>query len=182
MRKIIVFNMVTVDGYFAGTDGNIDWHKTDHEFNEFAISQLKEEVGTIVFGRVTYDLMASYWQTGAAEKDDPIVAGLMNSADKIVFSKTMEKAEWGNTKLMKDIGKLDMGKLKEEREKDIFIFGSGQIVNEFAKLGLVDEYRLMVNPVTLGSGKPLFKDRIDFKLLKIREFKNGNVLLYYKPI
>ena len=181
MKKIIVFNMVSVDGFFAGTDGNISWHNVDAEFNEFAIKQLGE-AGVLLFGKTTYDLMAGYWPKEGVVKDDPIVAGLMNSLPKIVFSKSMDKAEWNNVKILNDIKKLDIEKLKEISEKDIFIFGSGQIVQEFAKLGLIDEYRLMVNPVVLGQGKPLFKEPAEFKLLESKQFKNGNVLIYYQPI
>jgi dihydrofolate reductase len=181
MRKIIVFNMVSVDGYFAGVDGNINWHNVDREFNEFAIKHTRE-FGALIFGRVTYDLMAGYWPSEGALKGDPVVAGIMNGADKIVFSKTLNKAEWNNTRVMGNIEKSEIEKLKQQTGKPMAIFGSGQIVQEFAKLGLIDEYRLMLNPVVLGAGKPLFKQPLKLKLLKSREFKNGNVLLYYRPI
>jgi dihydrofolate reductase len=181
MKKIIVFNMITVDGFFAGTDGNINWHNVDAEFNEFAIKQLNE-VGALIFGRVTYDLMAGYWPSEKPVKDDPIVAGLMNNTHKIVFSRSLDKADWNNTTLMKEINAEQIQKLKQEPGKDLFIFGSGQTVQEFAQLGLIDEYRLMVNPVALGAGKPLFKQHLKLKLLKSQEFKNGNVLLSYQSI
>ena len=174
--------MVSVDGFFAGTDGNINWHNVDREFNQFAEKQTNE-FGMLIFGRVTYDLMSSYWPTETSIKDDPIVAGLMNNTPKIVFSKNLSHAEWNNTKVINDIKKLEIGKLKnsKKRQKPIAIFGSGQIVQEFAKLGLVDEYRLMINPVALGAGKSLFKEHSKLKLLSTKEFKNGNVLLYYEP-
>jgi dihydrofolate reductase len=181
MKKIIVFNMVSVDGFFAGADGNINWHNVDKEFNEFAIKQLGE-VGTLIFGKTTYDLMAGYWPKEGPVKDDPIVAGLMNSLPKIVFSRSMDKADWNNTELKKEIEIEEIRKLKETAEKDLFIFGSGTIVQEFAKLGLIDEYRLMIAPVVLGEGKSLFKQMMKLKLLQSREFKNGNVLLSYQPI
>jgi dihydrofolate reductase len=178
MRKIIVFNMVSVDGFFAGDDGDISWHNTDEEFNEFAIEQL-EEAGGIIFGRVTYDMMASYWPTPGPVKDDPIVANKMNSLPKIVFSRSLEKADWNNTKLLHEIDVEEIKKLKQESDKNLYIFGSGTIAQEFTKLGLIDEYRLLVNPIALGSGKSLFKDKLKLKLFKTREFKNGNVLLCY---
>jgi dihydrofolate reductase len=181
MQKIIVFNMVTVDGYFAGVDGDISWHNTDAEFGKFANVQT-QEFGTLIFGRVTYDLMFSYWPKEDVTKNDPIVAGIMNNVDKIVFSRSMKKAHWNNTKLLKDIKKLEIEKLKQEAQKPIAIFGSGQIVQEFAKLGLIDEYRLMINPVTLGKGKPLFTEKMKLQLTSNREFKNGNVLLTYEPL
>ena len=182
MRKIIAYDLVTVDGFFAGTDGEIDWHNVDTEFNDFAIKQLKEEAGLLLFGRTTYELMANYWTSEQAVKNDPIVSGLMNNASKIVFSTSLEKAEWNNTKLFKEIKTDELAKLKQGLDKSIFIFGSGQIVYEFTKLGLVDEYRLMINPITLGSGKPLFNEKVKLRLLKVKEFKNGSVLLNYEPV
>ncbi len=180
MKKLIVFNMLTVDGYFAGVNGEIDWHNVDAEFNEFAEKQTPE-FGTLIFGRVTYELMAGYWPSAAALKDDSIIAGIMNSANKIVFSRSLKSVEWNNSRLVKDINPDEIKKLKEAAEKDMAIFGSGQIVQQFAKLGLVDEYRLMINPIILGAGKPLFKEYQTLKLLSSREFKNGNVLLSYRP-
>jgi dihydrofolate reductase len=181
MPKIMVFNMVSVDGFFAGTDGSINWHNVDGEFNEFAAKQTGE-FGMLIFGRVTYDLMANYWPTDQARKNDPIVAKIMNTTPKIVFSKNLQKATWNNTSLVSDINVDEIKQLKEQSKKDMAIFGSGQIVREFAKLGFIDEYRLMVNPVILGTGKPLFKELMKLKLLKSREFKNGNVLLTYQPV
>jgi dihydrofolate reductase len=182
MFKIIVFNMISLDGFFAGPNGEIDWHQVDAEFNDFAIKQLKEEVGLLLFGRKTYELMANYWPSEQVVKNDPTVAGLMNNINKIVFSTSMEKAGWNNTRLLKEINVSEIVKLKQETDKNIFIFGSGQIVQEFAQLNLVDEYRLMVNPITLGSGKPLFKGKMELSLLKDERFKNGNVLLRYAPV
>lgn len=182
MAKVIVFNMVSVDGYFAGVDGDISWHNVDGEFNEFAIGQLREEAGALIFGRVTYDLMAGYWPSEKTVKNDPVVAALMNNTNKIVFSRSLKKAEWNNTRLMDKIDAAEIEKLKLQSQKNLLIFGSGQIVQEFAKLGLVDEYRLMVNPVALGAGKSLFKEQAKLAFLDLKQFKNGNVLLYYRPI
>ena len=172
--------MVSVDGFFAGEDGNINWHNVDQEFNDFAEIQTAE-FGTLIFGRVTYDLMAGYWPTTEVIKSDPIIARLMNGLPKVVFSKKLAKAEWNNTKLMGNINTDEIRKLKQSSEKPMAIFGSGQIVQEFAKLGLIDEYRLMINPVILGRGKPLFKEPMKLKLVNSRIFKSGNVLLTYEP-
>ena len=180
MKKIIVFNMLTLDGFFAGVDGDISWHNVDGEFNNFAIEHTKE-FGILMFGRVTYDLMASYWASETAIKNDPLVAEIMNNAKKVVFSKTLGAADWNNTELIKEINREEIKKLQTSEEKDLAIFGSGQIVQEFTRLGLVDEYRLMINPVVLGKGKPLFTEPMKFKLISAREFKNGNVLLSYEP-
>jgi dihydrofolate reductase len=183
MRKVILFNLITVDGFFAGPNGEIDWHHVDEEFNEFAGEQLDSTDG-LLFGRVTYQLMASYWPTDAATTDDPIIAGKMNSLPKIVFSRTLDKAEWNNTRLIKENIAEEISKLKQKPGKDLFVFGSADLAATLTQLGLIDEYRIIVNPVVLGSGIPLFKDvqhRIELKLVKTRTFRNGNVLLYYEP-
>ena len=183
MRKIFLFNMITLDGFFEGPNQDISWHNVDDEFNEFAIDQLNE-VDTLLFGRVTYQVMASYWPTEFAISDDPIVAGLMNSLPKIVFSKTLEKAEWNNSRLVKENIVEEVLKLKGQPGKDIAIFGSSDLAVTLATHDLIDEYRIIVNPVFLGGGTPLLKgikDQLNLKLLKARMFKSGNVLLYYAP-
>ncbi len=183
MRKIILFNMVTLDGFFEGPNHDISWHNVDAEFNEFAIAQLKSADG-LVFGRVTYQLMASYWPTPAAIQDDRVVAGLMNRLPKIVFSKTLTKADWNNTKLVKGNIAEEIAKLKQQPGKDLLLFGSADLASTLTQLGLINEYRLMVNPVVLGAGTPLFKrahSRLPLKLLGAKTFKSGNVLLTYTP-
>jgi len=183
MRKLFVFDMVTLDGYFEGPNQDISWHNVDEEFNEFAINQLKE-VDTLLFGRVTYKLMASYWPTDSAIQDDPVVAGLMNGLPKIVFSKTLDFVEWNNATLVKDNVAEEVSRLKQKPGKDIAIFGSSDLAVTLAEHNLIDEYRIIVNPVFLGDGKPLLqgiKNKVNLKLLKARTFKSGNVLLYYMP-
>ena len=183
MRKVILFNAVTLDGFFAGPNGEIDWHNVDEEFNEFAIDQLNSTDG-LIFGRVTYQLMASYWPTPSALTDDPIIADKMNNLPKIVFSKTLEKAEWNNTKLIKGNIAEEISKLKRQPGKDLFVFGSADLASTLTNLGLIDEYRIIVNPVVLGNGKPLFKgikDKLHLKLVNTKTFRSGNVLLYYEP-
>ena len=183
MRRIVFFMMMSLDGYFEGPGGEIDWHNTDEEFNDFAISQLKE-VGTLLFGRVTYEMMASYWPTAEAKKNDPVVAELMNSLPKIAFSKTLPRAHWENTRLVKDGFAAEITKLKHQPGKDLIIFGSSNLAVTFIEHSLLDEFRIMVNPVILGRGQTLFKginDRLRLKLVKTRTFHSGNVLLYYEP-
>lgn len=183
MRKILFFMLTSLDGYFAGPNHDINWHNVDDEFNEFAIDQLMG-VDTLIFGRVTYELMASYWPAPAVQEDDPIVAGLMNSATKLVFSRTLEKVAWQNSRLIKDHIAEEMLKLKQEPGKDMIILGSSDLAVTFMELGLIDELRIMVNPVVLGEGKTLFKgvpNRLKLNLVKTRVFESGNVLLYYEP-
>ncbi len=181
MSKIILFNLITLDGYFAGPDGDINWHNVDGEFNDFAIRQLDTAAG-LIFGRVTYQLMAGYWPTRMAIDDDPIVAGKMNALPKIVFSRTLDKAEWNNTRLVKRNTMEEVQQLRRQPGKDWFVFGSGDLAASLTQNGLIDEYRLMVNPIVLGNGIPMFKDRetrLKLKLIDSRAFQSGNVLLTY---
>ena len=184
MRKLIVFNLVTLDGFFEGPGQSIDWHNVDEEFNEFAVEQLAT-FDVIVFGRVTYQGMASYWPTPLAIADDPVVAKRMNSISKIVISRTLDKAEWNNTRLIKDNVAGEIARLKQQPGKDLAIFGSANLSASLMQLGLIDEIRVIVNPLVLGQGTPLFQnvtDRIKLKLIKNRTFNNGNVLLCYQVV
>jgi len=180
---MILFNMITLDGFFAGPQGEIDWHNVDAEFNDFAIEQL-DSMDILLFGRVTYAWMAGYWPTQIAIQNDPVVAGKMNVKSKVVFSKTLDKADWNNTRLIKKDIDWEISKLKGQPGKDLIIFGSGNLAVDLANLGLIDEYRLMLNPVVLGKGRGLFEGidgKLKLKLIKTREFRSGNVLLHYRP-
>ena len=183
MRKVFVFNMVTLDGFFAGPTGDIDWHVTDEEFNRFAEEQL-EDVDALLFGRVTYQLMAGYWPPDAANGDDPVIARAMNALPKVVFSRTLDRVDWENSRLVSDGAAEEVSRLKQEPGKDIAIFGSANLIGSLLPSGVIDEYRILVNPVVLGSGKPLFAG-IDGPLklthTKTRTFGSGNVLICYEP-
>lgn len=181
MRKLGVFNLVTLDGYIAGPGGDISWHRVDEEFQAHA-EKISNAGNTLLFGRVTYELMAGYWPTPAALKDDPVVAQGMNSAPKIVFSRTLDKADWANTRLVKDNLLEEVRRLKQQSNTDLVILGSGSIVAQLADAGLIDSYQILVVPVALGQGKTMFEGvsrRLDLKLTDSRVFKNGNVLLNY---
>ncbi len=183
MRKVILFIMVTLDGFFEGPNGELDWHNVDEEFNEFAKDQLNS-VDVLLFGRRTYELMTSYWPTPSATRDSPIIAEKMNALPKIVFSRTLEKVGWNNSRLIKENIAEEISSLKQRPGKDLIIFGSANLAVSLIQMDLIDEYRIMVNPVVLGNGKPLFKgihDRLNLKLLKTKTFDSGNVLLYYQP-
>ena len=180
MRKIIFQNMISVDGFFEGPNRDISWHNVDAEFNDVAIEFLNT-VDLLVFGRVTYELMASYWPTKDGIRDDPIIAAKMNSLAKIVVSRTMQKADWNNTRLINDIAEIK--KTKQQPGKDIAIFGSSDLALSLIKDGLIDEFRVIVAPVILGSGKTLLQgisDKLDLKLMNTKTFKSGNVLLSYE--
>jgi dihydrofolate reductase len=183
MRRLTVFNLVTVDGYFAGAGGDISWHNVDEEFQELA-KAASNSGNTLLFGRVTYELMAGFWSTPEALKNDPIVAKGMNESPKIVFSRTLEKADWNNTKLVKNDMIGAVRKLKDGSGKDLTVLGSGSIVSQLAEAGLVDEYQVLLNPVVIGRGKTMFEGvtkKLPMKLTKTRVFGNGNVLLTYEP-
>ncbi len=182
MRKIIASEMVTLDGYFAGPNGEIDWFFWNDEMAKSAID-LISSVDTLLFGRVTYELMASYWPSASPPTEDPIIIDRMNNLPKIVFSKTLEKVEWKNTRLIKEIVADEVLGMKRQTGKNMVVYGSGSIVSAFMNLGLIDEYHLFVNPIVLGRGKPLFKDLKDMhklKLVRIKAFNNGVVLLHYQ--
>jgi dihydrofolate reductase len=183
MRKVFLFMMITLDGYFEGPEHEIDWHNVDEEFNEFAIDQLNE-VDALLFGRVTYEGMASYWPTPFATENDPIIAEKMNTIPKIVFSTTLEKVDWSNSRLVKENIAGEVAQLKQQPGRDLAIFGSANLAVSLLQMGLIDELRIMVNPVVLGNGKPLFTglhDQVKLNLIKTRSFRSGNVLLYYQP-
>jgi dihydrofolate reductase len=176
--------MLSLDGYFEGSNKEIDWHNVDTEFNDFAIEQLNN-ASALIFGRITYELMANYWPTDSALRDDPIIANKMNSISKIVFSKTLLKADWNQTKLVKEISENEVKRLKLQYINDIFIFGSANLASTFINLNLIDEYRFMINPIVLGQGNSLFKPRSERLKLKFQQsyvFKSGNVLLYYESM
>ncbi len=186
-RKIIASEMVTLDGFFAGPNGEIDWHVVDEEFNQYAIDLLNT-VDTILFGRVTYQLFESYWPAAATSpstsKSDLEIAYDINNITKIVFSRTLESVEWKNARLVKEVIPEEIVKMKQQPGKDMVIYGSGSIVSALMNLGLIDEYRIIVNPVILGNGKPLFKglkDKLNLRLLETKTFGSGNVLLCYRP-
>jgi dihydrofolate reductase len=184
MRKILAFENVTLDGYMAGPNGEIDWAIRDEEVSEYS-KEGNESTDTFLFGRVTYDMMASFWPTPMGKSANPVFADALNSAHKIVFSTTLEKAHWQNTEVAQEISKEEILKLKQLPGKNMMIFGSGSLVEQLTKLGLIDEYQLMINPVVLGKGIPLFKnitDRLNLTLLQTRTFKSGLVLLQYQPV
>lgn len=186
MRKLIVFNQVTLDGYFAGPGGDISWaHKdpNDAEWNAF-VAENATSGGMLIFGRITYELMAGYWPTPRAIENDPMVAQGINALPKVVFSRTLDKASWNNTKLVKGDPAAEVRKMKQEPGPAMAILGSGSIVAQLAEAGLIDEFQFVVNPVILGQGRTMFeglKEKLTLKLTKTRTFANGNVLLCYEP-
>ena len=188
MRRLIVFNMISLDGYFVDENGDMSWAHSDRsndaEFNEFVQNNAKGG-GELLFGRKTYELMASYWPTPAAMNNDPVVAEGMNNMTKVVFSRTMDKAAWKNTRFVRGNIAEEMRKMKNEPGKDMVIMGSGEIISQLAPEGLIDEYQILVIPIVLGKGRTMFegiKEKMRLKLVKSRIFLNGNVFLCYETI
>src|SRR5512136_1466312 len=156
MRRLTVFNLVTLDGYFAGPGGDISWHNVDEEFQELA-NAASNSGNTLLFGRVTYELMARYWPTPEADKEDPVVARGMNSAEKIVFSRTLPSADWNNTRLVRDDMLSEVRSLKQGSGKGLTVLGSGSLVSQLAQERLIDRFEILLNPVVLGRGKGMFE-------------------------
>jgi dihydrofolate reductase len=186
MRKLIVFNNVSLDGYFTDRNGDMSWAHSgneDKEFNTF-VAENASGGGQLLFGRITYELMASYWPTPHALKNNPVVAEGMNTRSKVVFSRTLDKVSWSNTKLVKGDIASEIRKLKKEPGNGMAILGSGSIVSQLAMEGLIDEYQVVVCPVVLGSGRTMFdgiKEKLNLKLTKTRAFNNGKIFMCYEP-
>ena len=185
MRRLTVFNQVSLDGYIADAHGDMSWaHKEDPEWNAFAAENAGGD-GVLLFGRVTYDLMASYWPTAAALKNAPAIAEGMNRMQKVVFSRKMKKADWQNTTLVKKDIVGAVRKMKNERGPGLVILGSGSIVAQLTEARLIDEYQMVVNPIVLGKGKTMFdglKKAVTLRLTRTRPFTNGNVVLWYDRV
>lgn len=176
--------MTSLDGYFEGPNHDLSWHHTDDEFNDFAIKQTGE-VGTILFGRRTYEMMADYWSQGGAYAENPAkIVHQMNDTPKVAFSHSLSAATWSNTKLVSTGVAAFVRDLKKSAKKDLAIFGSNNLMVGLAELGLIDEFRIMLNPVAIGHGTSLFTGLthpLDLRLATARAFKNGNLLLTYLP-
>lgn len=180
MRKVILQMMTTLDGFFAGPNGEADWHIVDDEFNKYVEENLSQ-TEYLVFGRVTYELMSNFWPTQLAKETDPVTAKYMNDLNKIVVSRTLDRADWINTRLIKQNAAEEIQQLKQQPGKDILILGSSTLA--LSLIDLIDEYRIFINPIMLGEGKPIFygnKEKLTFQLIRPRVFDSGNVLLYYR--
>jgi dihydrofolate reductase len=185
MRRVVVFNMVTLDGFFVDSKGDMSWaHKNDAEWTAF-VGENASGSGVLLFGRITYELMASYWPTPMALQNSPVVAKGMNDMPKVVFSRTLDKVSWSNTKLVKGDMAAEVRKMKNEPGPDMVILGSGSIVSQLAQENLMDEYQIALSPIVLGKGRTLFegvREKLNLKLTKSRTFGNGNVFLCYAPM
>jgi dihydrofolate reductase len=180
MRKVIVSNVASLDGFFEGPNRELDWFIVDEEFLAYAKDMLRS-ADTLLFGRTTYLHMAGYWPFAA--KDE--IADHMNNLTKIVFSGTLEKAEWNNSRLVRTDATEEVVQLKQQPGKDIVILGSATLASSLLQQGLIDEYRVILSPVLLGAGNPLFKgikQTLRLKLQQTKLFASGVVVLYYQRV
>lgn len=186
MRKLIVFNHISLDGYFVDANGTMYWAKTrkdDAEWNAFVAENASGD-GPLLFGRKTYELMIQYWPTPMAKQHDAAIADRMNKLPKVVFSKTLEDVSWSNTRLVKSDLADEVRRMKEESGDGITILGSGTLVTQLSDAKLIDEYHVVINPVALGNGRTMFeeiKDKLEVTPVKSRTFGNGCVYLVYEP-
>ncbi|WP_316205212.1 dihydrofolate reductase family protein [Bradyrhizobium sp. SZCCHNS3004] len=179
MARLIMWDLMTLDGFVEGPGRDITWHNDvcGEELERLSLRQL-HGAGGLLFGRVTYELMAGYWPTASGE-----IADFMNSAPKYVFSRSLKSAEWQNTQLFGEDVAANVGRLKREHAKDIFLFGSADLAASLIPDGLIDEFRIALNPLILGGGTPLFKPghRQRLKLIDSRPLSNGVVIVNYVP-
>jgi len=179
MGKLIMWNLTTLDGFVEGPGRDISWHNDvwGEELERLSIEQGRA-AGALMFGRITYELMAGYWPTASGE-----VADFMNALPKYVFSRTLTTSDWNNTQVFGDAA-ATVAKLKHETAKDIYLFGSADLASHLIPHGLIDEFRIGVAPVLLGEGTPLFKrtsDQRKLKLLETKALSVGAVILRYAP-
>jgi dihydrofolate reductase len=190
VRNIIVSMRVTLDGFIAGLQGEMDWME---EFFDEALatyeSELQKTVDTTIFVRVTYQGFESYWPKVALDSSSPLglaaYAHQLNAMRKLVFSQTLSRTEWNNSVLVHEIVPEEITKMKQEPGRDMVIYGSTSIVRALTNLGLIDRYQLLVYPMLLGSGKPLFQDilhTVKLSLVSTKTHPSGVVELSYQPI
>ena len=167
--------MMSLDGYIEGPNGDINWHVWNEEMSDYMMAFFKT-VDTFIYGRKSYDLMLTYWpfETGK-------FADIMNRTPKIIFSKTLDKVEW-NSRLIKQNVVEEIQLEKGKAGKDLVLFAGADIASTFMENGLIDEFRLIINPVVLGEGTPLFQvsNQMELELLDSRSFACGNTLLRYR--
>jgi dihydrofolate reductase len=182
MRKLIVWMSISADGYFEGPDRDIGWHRVDEEVHQFANDELRL-MGGFLDGRVTHQLMAEFWPTAdqqpGASRQVVEFAQIWRDMPKVVYSRTLDRAEW-NTTLVREVVAADVAAMKEQPGGDLVV-GGADVAATMQRLGLIDEYRLLIHPVVIGAGKPLFPpgSSIDLRLLDSRRFGNGVVYLRY---
>ncbi len=186
MRRVIMMMSVSLEGFFEGPDRELDWHMVDDELHSHFNGQLSA-MGAFLHGRVTYELMAAFWPTADTDPANPgpmvEFARIWREMPKIVYSRTLERADW-NTTVVRDVVTEEVMELKAQAGGDLVV-GGADLAASFMRHDLIDEYRLYVHPVLIGRGRPLFQPsdtRIDLRLVETQPFGNGVVLLrYHRP-
>lgn len=183
MRKLFVFNRISLDGFFAGPNGEIDWFVDDDPLDKVIHDLMSPD--TALFGRTTYQMFESFWPDAAKDPNSPEklrrVGQEMNEMIKLVFSKTLNEVTWENSELLKGDPVDEVARLKQGNGADLVIFGSGSLVQQLTAKGLIDEFLIVVSPVVLDTGKSMFtgSGKRSLKLLQTQAFDTGNVLLRY---
>jgi len=178
--------MASVDGYYMDGDGEMNWaHRdtNDSQWGEYVEGNAKGDA-VLVFGRKTYELMIKFWPTPMAAQAMPMMAERMNQSPKIVFSKTLQAADWNNTTLIQTDACEAIKQLKLEEGPDLVILGSGSLIAQLAAQKLVDQYQIVILPLALGAGRTIFEGvpgKMNLELTRSRTFQNGNVVLEYVP-
>jgi dihydrofolate reductase len=179
---------ISLDGFVAGLNGEMNWIKVDDEMFDF-VATMTEQADTALYGRVTYEMMQSYWPTAGekpnASKHDKEHSAWYNKVSKVVLSKTMQEAGLQNTKVFGDHLSENINKIKQANGKNILIFGSPSASQSLLNEGLIDEFWLFVNPILLGQGRLLFKDLIEttnLKLVESKTFTSGVIALHYQKL
>ncbi len=180
MRKLRVFESISVDGYFTDANGDMSWAHAGRDDAEFAawVSGNASAGGELLFGRKTYQMMEAFWPTPTAAQQMPAVAKGMNAARKYVASRTIQPT-WNNTQLLKGGLLQAVEKLKASDGPDITVLGSGSVAAQFGAAGLVDEYQFVIIPVALGSGRTVFTNGCRLRLVNQRAFPGGNLVITY---
>lgn len=184
MRKVVMFNRVSIDGFFAGPKGEIDWFIPDPELDKVVHELMSPD--TVLLGRVTYELLANYWPKAAVDPKAPEgerkMGRELNQMNKLVFSNSLREVTWENSRLVKGNIAEEVRKLKRGDGADMVIFGSGTIVQQLTADGLIDEYLFTVTPTILGEGKMLFSGvkKRSLEPLEISNFRSGNILIRYR--
>ena len=186
MRNLSVFNSISLDGYFTDKNSDLSWAhaRQDKEWTDFISSNAKGD-SEMLFGRVTYEMMKAYWPTPAAAEHMPDVANRMNTASKVVFSRSVKESDWKNTRFFSGDVAEEVRRMKSQDGPDMIIMGSGSMVQQLTDARLIDAYQFVVTPVVLGAGRTMFeKIRVPMELKRTgtREFSNGNVLVQYQLI
>jgi dihydrofolate reductase len=194
-RRIVMFNWVTADGYFAGPDGNLEWVVPDDEQAKAAAEGIPD-FDTALFGRRTYELFEGFWRhavddsptapdphrSGQRSREHRAIAIWLNEMTKLVFSRTLKDVTWRNSRVLHELDPRQIETMKSQPGKDMIVFGSGSIVSQLTQHGLIDEYQFVVCPILLGSGRPLLTgvpthSRLD--LLEAKQYQSGDVMLRY---